>query len=57
MVLLRNDIEEILKIVSDQINATILSDAFQNRLIDSLLEKIDKKLNKKLKKLTMTFRP
>lgn len=51
MVLLRNDIEEIRKIVADQISATILSEDFQNRLVSSLLKKIDEKLNTKIKKI------
>ena len=51
MVLLRNYIEEIRKIVTNQISATIFSEDFQNRLVSSLLKKIDEKINTKFKKI------
>lgn len=51
MVLLRNDIDDIRKIVAEQITSTILSEQFQNRLIDSLIEKLDRKFNEKIEKI------
>lgn len=56
MVLLRNDIEDIRKIVSEQIISTIMSEEFQNRFICSLMDKIDAKINEKFSEIEKDFK-
>ncbi|XP_044761512.1 uncharacterized protein LOC123318829 [Coccinella septempunctata] len=51
MVLLRGDLDEIRKNVSEQIQLTVLSEEFQNKLIESLLMKIEKKFDDRYKKI------
>lgn len=51
MVLLRNDIDDIRKAVAEQVSLTIMSEEFQNRLVDSLMEKLERKINEKIEKL------
>lgn len=51
MVLSRGDVDDIRKIVADQITTTILGEQFQNRLIESLIKKLDDKFSKRIEKL------